>query len=132
MTNRSMNFKLKSETMENIKFEIEREIGIPYDEFQKLNIYEQQRIIKEKARKKRKNTVRVMIGSGEHAMFINVPRGTKIMLEDGMIVKVGFSLEEYRKERDKKIDRMLNKEDKAIKKIIKPTIKQKVLSLFKK
>ena len=107
MNNNDIGFKIKSETMENVKSQIEREIGIPYDEFEKLNIYEQQRIIKEKRNKKRKNTVRVMIGSGEHAMFINVPRGTKIMLEDGTFVRVGLTLDEYREERDKEIDEML-------------------------
>lgn len=132
MNDNGIGFKIKPETMKNVKSQIEREIGIPYDEFEKLNIYEQQRIIKEKRNKKRKNTVRVMIGSGEHAMFINVPRGTKIMLEDGTFVRVGLTLDEYKKERNKEIDNMLKREDKAIKKMSKPTVKEKVLSLFKK
>ena len=51
MNNNDIGFKIKSETMENVKSQIEREIGIPYDEFEKLNIYEQQRIIKEKRNK---------------------------------------------------------------------------------
>ncbi len=36
-------------------------------------------------RKSKIKDVRVMIGSGEHATFITVPKGKKVMLEDGIL-----------------------------------------------
>lgn len=122
MKEKGTGYKIRQETLDHVKYTIERKIGMTYEEFEHLNIYEQRKIINSiRKNEKRKGTVRVMIGSGEHAMFINVPRGTKIMLDDGTIVKAGLTLEEYKEERDKEIDKML-----------KPTIKEKVSSLFKK
>lgn len=36
-------------------------------------------------RKAKIKNVKVMIGSGEHSMFLNVPKGKKVMLEDGIL-----------------------------------------------
>ena len=115
-------YELKKETIDNIKSSIERKIGMTYEEFEQLNFYEQRRIINDiRKKEKRKGTVRIMIGSGEHSLFINVKRGTKVMLDDGTIIRAGITPEEYREERNKKMDKMF-----------KPTVKEKVLSLFKK
>ena len=35
-----------------------------------------------------------MIGSGESATFITVPKGTKVMLSDGTMHEVGITIEE--------------------------------------
>ena len=47
---------LKQETLDNISKTIERKLGIPYEEFDKLDFDEQQRLISEyKKSQKRKN-----------------------------------------------------------------------------
>ena len=35
-----------------------------------------------------------MIGSGENATFITVPKGTKVMLSDGTMHEAGITIEE--------------------------------------
>ena len=49
-------------------------------------------------KKSKIKNVKVMIGSGEHSMFINVPKGKKVMLEDGTFIRAGITSEEARNE----------------------------------
>ena len=80
-------------------------------------------------RKSKIENVRVMIGSGEHSIFIKVPKGKKIMLEDGTFIRAGITSEEARNE-------FLERENKIIKEIEneqkKEIVKKKVLSIFKR
>ena len=80
-------------------------------------------------RKAKIKNVKVMIGSGEHSMFINVPKGKKVMLEDGTFIRAGITSEEARNE-------FLEKENKIIKDIekeqLKENVRKKVLSIFKR
>ena len=101
---------LKQETLDNISKTLERKLGIPYEEFDKLDFDEQQRLISEyKKSQKRKNDdkVTVMIGSGEHAIFTKVKKGERIMVGSGehsCFVRAGISPEEARQELDDKLD----------------------------
>lgn len=89
-------------------------------------IYKQKNCIMKKSKIK---NVKVMIGSGEHSMFINVPKGKKVMLEDGTFIRAGITSEEARNE-------FLEKENKIIKDIekeqLKENVRKKVLSIFKR
>ena len=80
-------------------------------------------------RKAKIKNVKVMIGSGEHSMFLNVPKGKKVMLEDGTFIRAGITSEEARNE-------FLERENKIIKEIEneqkKEKVKKKVLSIFKR
>ena len=80
-------------------------------------------------RKSKIKNVRVMIGSGEHSMFITVPKGKKVMLRDGTFIRAGITSEEARKE-------FLEKENKIIEDIerkqLKEKVKRRVLSIFNK
>ena len=80
-------------------------------------------------RKSKIKNVKVMIGSGEHSMFLNVPKGKKVMLEDGTFIRAGITAEEARNE-------FLEKENKIIEDIEKEqrkeNVKKKVLSIFKR
>ena len=80
-------------------------------------------------RKAKIKNVKVMIGSGEHSMFLNVPKGKKVMLEDGTFIRAGITSEEARNEfleRENKIIKVIEKEQ------LKENVKKKVLSIFKR
>ncbi len=80
-------------------------------------------------RKAKIKNVKVMIGSGEHSMFLNVPKGKKVMLEDGTFIRAGITAEEARNEfleRENKIIEEIEKEQ------LKEKVKKKVLSIFKR
>ena len=80
-------------------------------------------------RKAKIKNVKVMIGSGEHSIFIKVPKGKKIILEDGTFIRAGITSKEARNE-------FLERENKIIKDIekeqLKEKVKKKVLSIFKR
>ena len=80
-------------------------------------------------KKSKIKNVRVMIGCGEHAMFIKVPKGKKVMLHDGNFIRAGITSEEARNE-------FLERENKIIEDIerrqLKEKVKKRVLSIFKK
>ena len=100
---------------------LERELGIPYEEFDKLDCDEQHKILQ--AHKKilkpaKKDEVIMLIGSGEHSTFIKVKKGEKVMLSDGTFVEAGLTPEESKRRLDDKIDDMLyNKPVALVKKI---------------
>lgn len=100
---------------------LERELGIPYEEFDKLDCDEQHKILQ--AHKKilkpaKKDEVIMLIGSGEHSTLIKVKKGEKVMLSDGTFVEAGLTPEESKRRLDDKIDDMLyNKPVALVKKI---------------
>ena len=55
------------------------------------------------------DNVKVMIGSGENATFITVPKGTKVMLSDGTIHEAGITIEEEQKCLEKRMNEVLKK-----------------------
>ena len=87
---------------------LENEIGMTYKKFEKLNFDEQQRIIEQHRQQKRKQSnnkkVRVMIGSGENAIFIKKNRGERYMLDDGTFVRTGDTPEESRARLEDRLD----------------------------
>lgn len=92
-------YKLSAETKETINNTLMRKIGMTYDEYEKLDVYEQQEIIKKArlkhAKDKKEKISRVMIGYGEHSCFVKVPKGKKIMTRYGTIVAAGLTREEH-------------------------------------
>ena len=99
---------LKPEIMYSISRTLENEIGMTYEEFEKLNFDEQQRIIEQHRQQKRKQSnnkkARVMIGSGGHAIFIKKNRGERYMLDDGTFVRAGDTPEESRVRLEDRLD----------------------------
>lgn len=104
---------LKPETKNNISKTIEITLGISYEEFEKLNSDEQQKLIASRRKKQKRKTsdeVTVMIGSGESSMFTKVKKGERVMIGSGKhscFVRAGISLEEGKQELDGKIDNVL-------------------------
>lgn len=89
---------------------LEKKLGIPYEEFEKLDYDEQHKILQ--AHKKilkahKKNEALMMIGSGEHSTFIKVKEGERVMLSDGTFVRAGITQEDLKRNLDNKIDDML-------------------------
>lgn len=85
-------------------------LGMSYDEFQKLDFDEQQKIIR-KYHKKNSNSknkqVSVMIGSGDSSIFITAKKGQKVMIgsgENSCFIEAGLTPEESRKRLDDKVD----------------------------
>lgn len=101
---------LKQEILDNISKTFERELGITYEEFDKLDFDSQQKLISEyhkKQKRKKSDEVTVMIGSGEHSIFTKVKRGEMIMVGSGehsCFVRAGISPDEERQELDDKLD----------------------------
>ncbi len=101
---------LNQETKDNIKKIIENTLGISYEEFEKLDFDEQQRLIamySKKIKRQNHNEVIAMIGSGENTFFLKVKKGERIMVgtgEDSCFVRAGISSEEAMQELDDKID----------------------------
>ena len=97
-----------SETVEQAKETLVRELGIPYDVFEQLDASEQQRIIEEHRQQRNKqadsDTTRVMVGSLEDEAFVKMKSGKKYLLSDGTIVRAGDTPEEARKRLEDKID----------------------------
>ena len=91
---------LKQETLDNISKTFERKLGITYEEFDKLDLDEQQRLLsvhrKKQKNKKTDNYVDVMVGYGEFSTFVKVKKGEKVMTRYGNIIEAGLTLEEER------------------------------------
>lgn len=106
-------YKLSDETKNNINDTFQRNLGISYEEFEKLDFLEQQKLIKEyhrKNSKKQSNNVNVMIGEGEYSTFVNVQRGERVLIGEGehsCFVIAGVTPEEEMLELDNKMDNIL-------------------------
>ena len=107
--------KLKGKENENKNKIIEqtdktliRELGIPYDIFEQLDFDEQQKIIQQHRQQKKKecngDTVTVMVGSGEDAIFVEKKRGERYMLSDGTFVIAGDTPEESKARLEDRLD----------------------------
>ena len=100
--------KDESEMVERTNRTLIRELGMSYDIFELLDFDEQQKLIENNRRKKRKrfnsDMVTVMIGSGEDAIFVEEKRGERYMLADGTIVIVGDTPEESRARLEDRLD----------------------------
>lgn len=87
---------------ENASQILQETLGMTYEEFDDLDFDEQQTKIEEYQRRNPKTEseyVTVMIGSGEHAIFQKVKRGTKVLIGNGRhscFVTMGISSEENR------------------------------------
>ncbi len=103
-------YKLKEETIQNIENQIERMLGIKYDDFIQLDDAEQRRLITEYHKKKgtkKSDYVIELIGSGEHSFPVRVKRWQRIMVgsgENSIFVRAGITPEEARRELDDRID----------------------------
>lgn len=87
-------------------------LGITYSEFEELDFDVQQELLKmiRSSRKiKSDDNVRVMIGSGENATFITVPKGTKVMLSDGTMHEAGITIEEEQRCLEKMMNEVFKK-----------------------
>ena len=93
-------------TRNYINKNIKSELGMTYDEFDSLDFDEQQRLIEQNRKNKKTNikNVKVMIGSGEHAIFVNKIRGERYMLADGTFVRAGDTPEQSRNRLEDRID----------------------------
>lgn len=50
-----------------------------------------------------------MIGSGENTTFITVPKGTKVMLNDGTMYEAGITIEEEQRCLEKMMNEVFKK-----------------------
>lgn len=115
-------------TKENINRDFIRTLGISYNEFEKLDFDEQQKLISEYHKKhpnKDKETL-VMIGGGDESIFIRVPKGKKIWTPDGYFI-AGETLEENKKRWEQMMDESNEKWKKFNKKMDKELSKTQKL-----
>lgn len=113
---------LDEEVRKSIDSSLYRELGMTYEQFERLSFDEQQRILAQRRqkRKQRADNVTVMIGSGDSSSFIKAKRGQKVMIGTGdhaCFIRAGISPEE----------RLQEFEDR-----ISDTIHSKPVSLIKK
>ena len=114
---------MQEETYNRMKKTIEEYVGIPYEEFEKLDLDEQEALIASKRKPKRKTkNVKVMIGSGENSFFMNIKRGERYMLADGTFVRAGITREEDRMEMEDALDDIFYSKPVALAKKIKRRI----------
>lgn len=82
--------------------------GMTFDEFSKLSVCEQQRLLEENRKKNRKkhkkDYVPVMVGYGEHSTFIKAKKGEKVMIRYGNIIEAGLTPEEERQRLENDLD----------------------------
>lgn len=122
--------ELNSKTKENISNTLLNTLGISYDEFDKLDFDEQQKIIRQYHKKNSKSKDKssfVMIGSGEHSTFIRVKNGEKVMIGSGehsCFVEAGLTPEEERIKLDDKLDDVIYSKPIALAKKIVRRIKK--------
>ncbi len=97
--------------MKNKKEELDKrfleDFGMTYDEFDSLDLHTQLELISKKKDnlKKKKKKIKVMIGSGDNAIFIRVPKDKKVMLSDGTVIRAG----QKDKKQDNLVKRLVNK-----------------------
>lgn len=97
-----------------------RTLGISYDEYEKLDFDEQQRLMSEYHKKhpNKSKEVTVMIGGGDESIFIKVPRGEKVFTPNGYFI-AGETLEENTKKFEERKQMVIEKEKKLYKRLDK-------------
>lgn len=95
-------------------------LGISYDEYEKLDFDEQQKLMIEYHKKhpNKSKEVTVMIGSGDESIFIKVPKGEKIPTSDGYFI-AGETLEENKKRLEQSAKEIFENFEKSYKKFDK-------------
>ncbi len=94
--------------------------GITYDEFVNLPCLEQNELMEQLYENKDENGYKkVMIGSGENAIFVTKQKGDRVMLDDGTFVRVGDNPYQSRKKLDEKLENIVKEEKSLVRKIIK-------------
>ena len=120
---------LSQEVLKCISRNVERELGMTYEEFSKLDFYEQQRLLSEhrkKLKKKRsKKYVPVMVGYGEFSTFVKVKKGQKVMIRYGNIMEAGLTLEEEHQRLEDDLDDIIYSKPVAFVKKIQRRIKNR-------
>lgn len=116
---------VNNKTKENINRILMKEVGITYDEYERLDIYDQQEIIKKIKEKKHKN-IRdnqelVMIGYGEYSLVTRIKKGTKVMARYGNMVEAGLTPEESEERLNKRVEEVIEEKPKS-----------KILKLFRR
>lgn len=84
----------KKTAVEIAKELIEQDLGIPYEEFDKLDIDEQHKLLQSRkisTLKRNNKDIAVMIGSGEHSTFIEVKKGENDIINGGTIIEAGIT-----------------------------------------
>ncbi len=117
----------KKTALEIAKDFLEKELGIPYQEFDKLDCDEQHKILqahKKILKSTKKDEVITMIGSGEHSTFIKVKKGERVMLSGGIFVEAGLTPEESKRRLDDKLDDMIYSKPVALVKKISRRLKK--------
>ena len=117
----------KKTALEIAKDFLEKELGIPYQEFDKLDCDEQHKILqahKKILKSTKKDEVITMIGSGEHSTFIKVKKGERVMLSGGTFVEAGLTPEESKRRLDDKLDDMIYSKPVALVKKISRRLKK--------
>lgn len=77
---------IKQKAQEHMSDTFKLHLGLSLEEFRLLSYDEQQEVLKEyhkKHPKKKSDEVHVMLGSGEHATFIKVKRGERVLINSG-------------------------------------------------
>lgn len=102
--------EMSRETINSLSEYFERTFGMPYEDFKKLD-YEVQQILissyKNTQKNKKNNIANVMLGSGEHAIFIKVEKGKRVMIGSGehsCFIKAGLTPEEEMREFEDRMD----------------------------
>ena len=120
---------LKQETLDNISKTFERELGITYEEFDKLDFDEQQRLLSEHRKKQKKKKsddyVDVMVGYGEFSTFVKVKKGEKVMTRYGNIMEAGLTLEEEHQRLEDDLDDIIYSKPVAFVKKLQRRIKNR-------
>lgn len=118
-----------SESSESaVKRTIETKLGIPYEEFNDMDIDEQIKIIAEYRKKNKQNNGMVlhMVGTGEHSFFRKVKKGTLVMIgsgNDAIFVIAGETPEDSEKKLEERLTGLTSVTGKA---------RSRVFSLFRK
>ena len=99
-----LNYELSGS--EKAKLVIEKMLGIPYLQFEKLDFVEQQKLIRQYYKehpRKDEHTILVVVGSNDAVSFERVKKGTKVLTSNGYYI-AGETLEETETRFNKKID----------------------------
>ena len=111
----------KPEILERFYNNFEKDIGMSYEEFDKLDFDVQQKILYEYRKKHNKNNseeyVNVLIGYGDNSTTIKVKKGEQVMTRYGNITEAGLSLEEEHQRLEDALDEVFCKQVPFIKKI---------------